>query len=267
MANNKRYYWIKLNKDFFRQKEMKLLRKIAGGDTFTIIYLKMLLASANSNGILRYESVCDSVAEEIALDIDEDIDNVEVTLNFLQAKGLLEVNQEGDCFLPESVKMVGSEGASAERKRKYDARKKEKELQSNGIALQSNTQVTISNTEIDKDEEIDEEEDKDCLFDDPSNHPTIKKFIKKWNSNKVVNKINEPLLIEYEKELNDLSEIYQVEDIFKAISKISESNYLLSVINIDWFLKKDNFRGVLSGKYDDYYYNEIKEDFKDSLMK
>ena len=39
----KQYYWLKLKDDFFRQKEIKKLRKIAGGDTYTIIYLKMLL--------------------------------------------------------------------------------------------------------------------------------------------------------------------------------------------------------------------------------
>lgn len=41
----KRYYWLKLPDDFFRQKPIKKLRRIAGGDTYTIIYLKMLLVS------------------------------------------------------------------------------------------------------------------------------------------------------------------------------------------------------------------------------
>lgn len=36
----KRYYWLKLPDGFFRQKAIKKLRKIAGGDTYTIIYLK-----------------------------------------------------------------------------------------------------------------------------------------------------------------------------------------------------------------------------------
>lgn len=41
----KRYYWLKLPDGFFRQKAIKKLRKIAGGDTYTIIYLKMLLVA------------------------------------------------------------------------------------------------------------------------------------------------------------------------------------------------------------------------------
>ncbi len=50
MAEPKRYFWLKLHKDFFQRKEIKRLRKIAGGDTYTIIYLKMLLRSIMSDG-------------------------------------------------------------------------------------------------------------------------------------------------------------------------------------------------------------------------
>ena len=39
----KKYYWLKLGDEFFGDKTIKKLRKIAGGDTYTIIYLKMLL--------------------------------------------------------------------------------------------------------------------------------------------------------------------------------------------------------------------------------
>ena len=35
--SGKRYYWLKLQDDFFKSKRIKKLRKIAGGDTYTII--------------------------------------------------------------------------------------------------------------------------------------------------------------------------------------------------------------------------------------
>ena len=41
----KRYYWLKMEENFFNDKRVKKLRKIAGGDTYTIIYLKMMLSS------------------------------------------------------------------------------------------------------------------------------------------------------------------------------------------------------------------------------
>ena len=45
MTKSKRYYWLKLKEDFFNDVRMKRLRKISGGETYTIIYLKLLLLS------------------------------------------------------------------------------------------------------------------------------------------------------------------------------------------------------------------------------
>ena len=33
MSETHKYYWLKLNKDFFNSKRIKKLRKLAGGDT------------------------------------------------------------------------------------------------------------------------------------------------------------------------------------------------------------------------------------------
>ena len=67
---NKRYFWIQLTQDFFKSKEMKLLRKIAGGDTHTIIYLKMMLISLEDGGRIYYDGLADNLAEELSLVID-----------------------------------------------------------------------------------------------------------------------------------------------------------------------------------------------------
>ena len=60
---SKKYYWFKLKEDFFRQKEIKKLRKIAGGDTYTIIYLKMQLLSLQNAGILKYSAIEDNIPQ------------------------------------------------------------------------------------------------------------------------------------------------------------------------------------------------------------
>ena len=90
MGQEKRYFWLKLPEGFFRQKEIKRLRKIAGGDTYTIIYLKMLLRSLSNNGVLFFDGVEDDFVSELALDIDEDYENVGVTVQFLMKQGILE---------------------------------------------------------------------------------------------------------------------------------------------------------------------------------
>lgn len=144
---NKRYYWLQLKTDFFDQKEIKLLRKIAGGDTYTVIYLKMLLASLKDEGRLYFESIGDNFAEEIALLIDEDTDNVEITLKFLESKKLMEVVEHDEYFLNRVPELIGSEAYSTARSRRHRERKKiQEKLQRDDEALQCNSYETECNS-------------------------------------------------------------------------------------------------------------------------
>ena len=61
---DKKYYWLKLKEDFFQDVRMKKLRKVAGGDTYTIIYLKLQLLSIKNNGVLIYNGFLETVEEE-----------------------------------------------------------------------------------------------------------------------------------------------------------------------------------------------------------
>ena len=152
VVKNKRYYWIQLTQDFFKSKEMKLLRKIAGGDTHTIIYLKMMLISLEDGGCIYYDGLADNLAEEIALMIDENVEDIKITLLFLESKGLLTRKNDRDYFLEQVPEMVGSETASARRVRKF---------RENQLALQCNNDVTKRNGDIDIEKDIDTEIEKD----------------------------------------------------------------------------------------------------------
>lgn len=160
MARVKRYFWLKLGKDFFDQKEIKLLRKIAGGDTYTIIYLKILLLSLKNDGKVYFDGVTNTFAEEIALEIDEDAENVAVCMKFLEQKGLLVYESEDEMNLTALPEMIGSESESARRVRKHRQNKllQEKTLQCNTKPLQSNKNVTTEK-EIEKEIEIELEKE------------------------------------------------------------------------------------------------------------
>lgn len=121
----KRYYWLKLPEDFFRDKTMKKLRKIAGGDTYVVIYLKMMLRGLKSDGYLYFEGLEKDFAAELALDLDEDEDNVRVTIDFLLRTGKLEMKSEQEYAMLDMEQAIGSETAAAERKRAERARKKQ----------------------------------------------------------------------------------------------------------------------------------------------
>ena len=96
MADNRKYYWLKLKEDFFTDKRIKRLRRISGGDTYTIIYLKLLLLSLKDSGKLYYDGVEINFIKELALTIDETEDDVMDTVNYLMAQGLMEIITEND---------------------------------------------------------------------------------------------------------------------------------------------------------------------------
>lgn len=144
---SKRYFWLKLKDDFFSSKRIKKLRTLAGGDTFTIIYLKIQLLAMKTDGIIQFTGLEEDFVGELALDIDEGVENVRVTLSYLLNTGLAETSDNVSYFFPYAVENVGSESASAKRVRDYRKRQ----------ALQSNNDVTqakrLCNGEIEKETE------------------------------------------------------------------------------------------------------------------
>ena len=154
MSSDRRFFWLKLQEDFFSSIRIKKLRKLAGGDTYTIIYLKMQLLSIRNGGILKYAGYEKSFAEELAIDLDEEPENVAVTLQYLLSCGLIETSDNIDYLLPFAALNTGSEGSGARRVREFRERQK---------ALHCNDDVTqplrLCNVEIEKEKEKDIELD------------------------------------------------------------------------------------------------------------
>lgn len=146
VTENRRYYWLQLKDDFFNSKEMKLMRKLPGGEEITIIYLKMMLASLAEQGKLYFEGLAEDLAEELSLIIDEDPEAIRLTLMFLTKKKLLTTSDNYQFNLEQVPEMVGSETASTRRSRKHRETQK---------ALQCNTTATKGNGDIDIDIDID----------------------------------------------------------------------------------------------------------------
>ena len=136
-VKKKRYYWLKLNEGFFDQPVIKKLRKIAGGDTYTCIYLKMMLMSVKTEGVLIYEGLEETLEKELALKLDEDETNIKVVISYLFSHHLMieESKKNRSYLMSEVPKMTGKEGDSAERVRAHRERK-------NALALQCNDGVT-----------------------------------------------------------------------------------------------------------------------------
>ena len=146
VTENRRYYWLQLKEDFFNSKEMKLMRKLPGGEEITIIYLKMMLVSLAEQGKLYFEGLAEDLAEELSLIIDEDPEAIRLALMFLTKKKLLTTSDNYQFNLEQVPEMIGSETASARRVRKHRENQK---------TLQCNTDVTKCNGDIDIDKDLD----------------------------------------------------------------------------------------------------------------
>lgn len=136
----KRYYWLKLYDTFFDNKTSKFLRKLPDGDKILLVYLKMQLKLLKSEGVFIYEHLCETMAEEIALMLDEDVNIVKLLLSALEKTKTIEFFDTDTFMLSEMQDLIGSEGSSAARVRKH--REKYKMLQCNNQVTNSNEPVT-----------------------------------------------------------------------------------------------------------------------------
>ncbi|MEY4664299.1 phage replisome organizer N-terminal domain-containing protein [Weissella cibaria] len=216
----KRYFWLKLQQDFFGRKEIKMLRRIAGGDTYTVIYLKMLLKSLQTNGKLYYEGISNDFIEEIALDIDEDYENVSVTVNYLRSKGLLIDSGVDEVELTSVKSLVGSESSGAERKRRQRERERTLiETKRDNVTGQSR----LGHVEIELEKEIDIEKEQEvetpAMPTDLSVRQQIMQTVGENGFSDVLSPHQLELLVDYV-EADGLS----VDVIAKAIADTSDKN-------------------------------------------
>jgi predicted phage replisome organizer len=149
MSKQKKYFWLKLKDDFFADPKVKKLRRIAGGDTYTVIYLKMMLLSIKNGGLIEFQGIEKTLSDELSLILDEDEINVNATLIYLDKMGMIEAISDQSYLLQNIPELIGSETDSAERVRRLRQNK----------ALQCNTDVTSCNTEIDKEKELETEKE------------------------------------------------------------------------------------------------------------
>ena len=61
----KRYYWLKLHENFFRQAVIRFLRKMPEGDSIVIIYLELLLMSIKTDGYVRTDGLYDTMEKDL----------------------------------------------------------------------------------------------------------------------------------------------------------------------------------------------------------
>lgn len=156
----KKYFWLKLNENFFSETYVKALRRLPSGDSLVIVYLKMQLKSLKTEGLLKYCGLLPDSTAELALALDEDENIVRLTVEALIRFKLIERWEDETLYVAAVQDLIGSEGSSAERVRKHRMLKKAEpdtcDEQCNGEVLHCNGEI-----EIEKDIEIELEQEKE----------------------------------------------------------------------------------------------------------
>lgn len=119
----RRYFWLKLKEDFFEEKYIRALRRLPDGDALVIVYLKLQLKSLKTEGIIKYDHIMPSVADELALLLDEDVNKVKLALQAIVSMGMAELWDDETLYLSAMQSLVGSETSAAARMRRHREQK------------------------------------------------------------------------------------------------------------------------------------------------
>lgn len=149
MAKTKIYFWLKIDKKFFDNIFIKRLKTVPGGYTMTVIYIRLMLESLESDCILYYEGYFDNLKEELALKLDVSEDDIDMTMAYFTKCGLIQVDEDKNAELPQAKALVQQETNQAAYMRSYRKEQQEKE--------KNLTLLTTCKTEIEKELELEKE--------------------------------------------------------------------------------------------------------------
>ena len=133
MADNKKYYYLKLKENFFDSEEMIILQSMQDGYIYSDILMKLYLRSLKNEGKLMFKDVIPYTPDVLATVVRHQVGTVEKALDLFQKLGLVEVLDNGAIYMMDIQNFIGESSTEADRKRKYRA--KIEQEKSNKIAL------------------------------------------------------------------------------------------------------------------------------------
>ncbi|WP_373757847.1 phage replisome organizer N-terminal domain-containing protein [Jeotgalibaca porci] len=174
MSDNKRYFWLKLDENFFDDDTIAWIEDQENGKDYVIFYLKLALKSLKDDGyLIRYvgQKLIPYDVRALSKLTNTHVDTVAIAMKLFIDIGLLSQLDTGEIYINQINEMIGSETSVAKRVRKSRAKKELTDNVSSKL-LHCNTEVTKCNTEkeIEKELELEIELDKDSK---QKNTPTV----------------------------------------------------------------------------------------------
>ena len=194
MAESKKYYWLKLNRGFFKRHDVDFIKEIgedkgAGiGDRYVLFYVKLLVESIDHDGYLRFSEALPYDNRKLAAATKTNVQIVNDAMELFVELGLVEILEDKTIYMTNIEKMIGSEADSTRRVREHRAKNNEcntnvtscnaNETKCNADETFCNTDVTKCNTEIDKEKnkDTDTEEEENVCAASPKKKPPKHKY-------------------------------------------------------------------------------------------
>ena len=117
--SDKKYYWLRLQKDFFKRHDIRIVESMPNGKDYILFYLKVICESANHGGNLRFSETIPYSEEMLATITNTNVDVVRNAIKIFQELNMIEVLDNGTYFMHEVQNMVGYETEWAIKKREY----------------------------------------------------------------------------------------------------------------------------------------------------
>ena len=149
--SDKKYYWLKLKRDFFKRHDIHILNGMEYGREIVLFYIKLMLESIDHEGELRFSEKLPYSNSMLANLTDTPEQIVETSMEILQDFKLIEIDENGTIILPKVINMIdsASDTDEARRSKRYREKKKaERDGTSQGNVTPVTDNVTNSHESI-----------------------------------------------------------------------------------------------------------------------
>ena len=164
MADNKKYYYLRLKDNFFDSDELKILESMKDGYLYSNILLKLYLRSLKNDGKLVVNDRIPYNIEMLASVTGHQIGTVKQALSIFKDLGLIDVLENGAIYMLDIQNFIGRGSSEADRKRAYRQRIETDRTNVRQISDKNPPEIEIE-IEIEKELEID---NKNCRLSDKS---------------------------------------------------------------------------------------------------
>ena len=103
---SKKYYWLKLKKDFFKRHDIRIVESMPSGKDYILFYLKLLCESVDHDGNLRFNDQIPYNDSMLATITNTDINIVSAAINVFEQLNMIEIMDDGTYYMNEVEKML-----------------------------------------------------------------------------------------------------------------------------------------------------------------